>query len=176
VAVLEGFSFAVAVIIGVGQFNSALGLINEPGMVKHAEVHSNVIETFSYIGEAKPTDYWPFVFFFLLLFILVHLPPPHHMNADGTKGKPKPKLPWLAVTCLLGLIYGVVTYNFFHDYKPKLLVDAYPSVTTDQLFKFTHYEKIATIPIGPVIFGSIKVAIVAIFETLVSAIIAQSKF
>jgi len=129
--VLEGFSFAVAIIIGVGQFNAALGLVNKPGMVKHAELHSNVIETFSYIGEADPADYGCFIFFFLLLFCLVLLPPMHHKNADGTKGKAKPKLPWLAVTSLIGLIYGVCCSYFWTGIKPMLLVDAYPMVTTD---------------------------------------------
>lgn len=115
---LEGFSFAVAIIIGVGQFNSALGLIKTPlqpslaikGMKSYPELHNNVIETFSYIGESKKADYGAFIFFFLLLFLLTLLPPPHHKNADGTKGKPKAKLPWLAITSVIGLIYGVVTY------------------------------------------------------------------
>jgi len=177
---MEGFSFAVAIIIGVGQFNSALGLLGVDGMEKHPELHSNVFETFEHIGSSKPADYWPFIFFFLLLFILNLLPPPHHKNADGTKGKAKPKLPWLAVVTVLGLIYGVAAKNLMPNMKPILLSDAYPKTLTDPLFNFDHYAEVSKegskISIGPVLFGSIKVAIVAIFETLVSAIIAQTKF
>lgn len=168
---MEGFSFAVAIIIGVGQFNSALGLFEIEGMKKHAELHSNVIETFEYIGESKKADYWVFIVFFALLFGLSHLPVPHYKNADGSKGKAKPKLPWLAVTALIGLIYGVITAWWIPSWKPILLVDAYPTVVTGGMFDFSHYKQVANIPIGPVIFGSIKVAIVAIFETLVSAIV-----
>lgn len=173
-AVLEGFSFAVAIIIGVGQFNSALGLVKHDTMKAYPELHNNVIETFSYIGDAKPADYGAFIFFFLLLFLLTLLPPPHHKNADGTKGKPKAKLPWLAIVSVIGLIYGFICSYFELNIKPKLLLDAYPATTTDPLFNFSYYndEKVTMDLMGPVIFASIKVAIVAISETLISAMVA----
>jgi len=43
-SVLEGFSFGVAITIGLGQFNNAFGLV---GLPKHPEFYNNVIETFS---------------------------------------------------------------------------------------------------------------------------------
>jgi len=123
---LEGFSLAIAIVIGAGQFNNALGLIEIEGMKTYDSFHMNNYETFSWAGSSKPADYGCFIFFFLLLFILNLLPPPHHRNADGTKGAAKPKLPWLAVTSAFGLIWGAVTYYWLTAMKPTLLVDAFP--------------------------------------------------
>jgi len=52
VAVLEGFSVGVAVVIGFGQLNNALGLTGTAGMVRYPEFYKNVGETFRFIGES----------------------------------------------------------------------------------------------------------------------------
>jgi MFS superfamily sulfate permease-like transporter len=49
VAVLEGFSLAVAIVIGGGQLNNALGL---RGLTRYPEFYNNVGETFKNIGNA----------------------------------------------------------------------------------------------------------------------------
>jgi len=75
------------------------------------------------------------------------------------------------------MIYGAVCSYWFPSIKPTLIIDAFPSVTTDNIFNFDHFGVIGTtIPWSAVMIGSLKVAFVAIFETFISAMIAQNKY
>lgn len=47
ISVLEGFSFGVAVTIGFGQINFALGLT----LPKHPKFYENVWDTFNHVGD-----------------------------------------------------------------------------------------------------------------------------
>jgi len=91
-------------------------------------------------------------------------------------GKTKAKLPWLVITAAIGLIYGVVCSFWIPGIKPMLIKEAYPSITTDKIFDFGYLSEIKDIPAGAIVVGSLKVAFVAIFETLISAMIAQYKW
>lgn len=105
---------------------------------------------------------------FLALFFLGMIQP--GTNEDGT---PKAKKPWLVMIGFAGMIYGAVCSYWMPSIKPTLIIDAFPSVTTDNIFNFDHFGVIGTtIPWSAVMIGSLKVAFVAIFETFISAMIA----
>ena len=91
VSVLEGFSFGVAVTIGSGQFNNALGLKN---LKKHPEFYQNLYETFSNVSELDFIQFVPFLAFFAVLFSLMRF----------YKGKP-----WIILIAIVGCIYGKAT-------------------------------------------------------------------
>jgi SulP family sulfate permease len=169
VAVLEGFSLGVAVVIAGGQLNNALGL---RGLPRHPEFYNNVGETFKHIGDSLYADYASFAIFFVILFCLNLIPP----QKDAT-GRPKPKTPWIVVIAAVGLIYGVICNKLFTKWNPVLIIDAFPTITEENIWNFGYFAAIGTtIPWTPIIIGSIKVAFVAIFETLISAMIAQYKY
>ena len=106
-------------------------------------------------------------------------------NPDGTPGMLKAKMPWLVVIAIVGIVYGVMTKNHYPDYKPRLLSDSYPTMVTAPIATFSYLDRTYTnhqdgtvdlIPWEAIILGSLKVALVAIIETQVSAIIAQRKY
>jgi len=138
---------------------------------RHPEFYKNVGETFENIGHATAADYLPFIFFFFMLFFLNMIQP----GKDAT-GKPKAKLPWLVITAAVGLVYGVVCNFWIKNASPMLIIDAYPTITQDSIFNFDYLSKMKDIPAGAIVIGSLKVAFVAIFETLISAMIAQYKW
>lgn len=73
----------------------------------------------------------------------------------------------------IGIIYGAVCSYWIPSIKPTLILDAFPSVTTDSIFDFSHFNAYGTtIPWSAIMIGSSKVAFVAIFETFISAMIA----
>jgi len=78
-AVLEGFSLAVAIVIGGGQLNNAFGL---KGLTRYPEFYNNIAETFIHIGDLKLIDLLPFIVMFLALFFLGMIQP--GFNQDGT--------------------------------------------------------------------------------------------
>jgi hypothetical protein len=72
----------------------------------------------------------------------------------------------------IGIIYGAVCSFWIPSIKPTLIIDAFPSVTTDSIFNFDHFGAYGTtIPWSAIMIGSMKVAFVAIFETFISAMI-----
>ena len=153
VAVLEGFSFSVAIAIGFGQFNFALGL---KGIPKHKEFYNNVYETFSHIGETAPKEFVPFFILFVMLWSLL---------------KFKPGKPWIVMIAFIGMAYGFITETFFPEIKPFILKEAYPAMNDPQIIDFTYakgeYSKMT------IFIGSLEVAFVAVLETLISARIAD---
>jgi len=117
-------------------------------------------------------DVIPFLVMFVALFTLGLIKPGN--NIDGT---PKAKKPWLVMIGFIGIIYGLVCSYWIPSIKPTLIIDAFPSVTSDSIFNFSHYKAYGTtIPWSAIMIGSLKVAFVAIFETFISATIAQRKY
>jgi MFS superfamily sulfate permease-like transporter len=106
ISVLEGFSFGVAITIGFGQFNFALGLT----LPKHPKFYENVYETFQHIGDLQANEFVPFLIMYLMLMTLMKVYP----------GKP-----WIIFIALVGMIYGFITSVFFKEIKPLLLKDKY---------------------------------------------------
>lgn len=155
VSVLEGFSFGVAITIGFGQFNSALGL---KGLVKHPEFQNNVAETLSHAGDFNILELAPFLCLYFLLMTLM---------------KVFPGRPWIIFIALVGMIYGFFTTHATPSIKPTLLMDLYPAMLHPSLIDFSYLEK-TTIPTMNIIVGAAQVSFVAVLETLISARIADN--
>jgi MFS superfamily sulfate permease-like transporter len=111
-SVLEGFSFAVGLTIGLSQLNFALGLDKVAlKMTTHKELYLNVYETLTHSSDLVWLEFAPFlVLFGSLMFLSKYLP-----------GRP-----WIVMIALIGVIYGYVMATFNPDMKPKLLRDLYP--------------------------------------------------
>jgi SulP family sulfate permease len=90
-SVLEGFSFGVAITIGLGQLNFALGLVN-PTPAK--QFYMNVFWSICHFRELVWIQFIPFLFFFVMLFSLM---------------KTLPGRPWIILVAILGIIYGYLT-------------------------------------------------------------------
>lgn len=174
-SVLEGFSFAVGLTIGLSQLNFALGLDKEKlKMETHPELYMNVYESLSNLGSLEWTEFAPFLVLFTVLMLL---------------SKYLPGRPWIILIAIVGVIYGAVTDRWFNesdptkgsDIKPKLLRDLYPALTNDiTLWQFDYWkgngkaEGTFGIPISAIVVGSLKVSFVAVLETLISARIADN--
>ena len=120
VSVLEGFSFSVAIAIGFGQFNFALGI---KGLPKHKEFYNNVIETFSSLDKAASKEFVPFLVLLVLLWSLL---------------KFKPGKPWIVMIAFIGMAYGFITATWFPSIKPFILKEAYPTMNDPQIVDFTY--------------------------------------
>ena len=154
ISVLEGFSAGVASTIGFGQFNNALGLA---GLTRHAEFYMNVYETFKNAGSVSYIAFVPFLCMFSLLMYLL---------------KFKPGKPWIIFIALVGIFYGLATYYFFQDYKPTLLMDAYPAMQNPSIYDFRYLDK--DYKWSTIMIGAFEVGFVAVLETLISARIADT--
>lgn len=178
-AVLEGFSIGVAIVIGGGQLNNALGLTKlkcsgpdqTDCLEKHPEFYNQMIETFKFIGHTDMLDFLPFLVMFSTLFFLNMLNPGVDEN-----GNPKAKKPWLVMIGAIGIVYGYLCQNFWPQYQPSLIIDVFPDVVKDKLVSFDYMPSFKTIPTSDIMIGALKVAFVCIFETLISAMIAQRKY
>ena len=153
-SVLEGFSFGVALTIGLGQLNFALGLMN-PAPAK--EFYVNVLWSVQNSGNLVLAEFVPFLVFFVMLYSLM---------------KFLPGRPWIIVISVMGVIYGVLSENFFPSFKPTLLKNKYPDMTEGaSIVDFTYASK--SFPLSALIIGSLEIAFVAVLETLISARIAD---
>ena len=172
-SVLEGFSLGVATTIGMGQFNNALGLGNQKRLApykdftlpKHKEFYMNVGETFQNIDQAVWKDFFCFLPFFAVLMTLLRW---------------KPSVPWIVIIAALGVIYGVIMEEVVGNikYTPVLLREIYPSLAQEvKLGQFGYWtpDPKKTFTLMNVIVGALKVAFVAVLETLISARIADNK-
>lgn len=121
ISVMEGFSFGVAISIGFGQFNSALGL---KGLTKHPEFYNNVAETFSNIGEFNKAELGPFLCLYFMLLTLM---------------KFFPGRPWIIFIALVGMVYGFLTTHPVSPIKPTLLMDLYPTMLDPSLIDFSYW-------------------------------------
>lgn len=149
-SVLEGFSMGVAITIGCGQLNAALGLAK---LVKHKEFVDNIVETFSNLGSTDFVEFTPFLVFFIILMCLSKFVP----------GKP-----WIILIAILGIIYGYVMSKFVPQFKPTLLIDKYAEMGKSvNIIDFSYMKN--SIPVSNIIVGAAKVAFVAALETLISA-------
>jgi sulfate permease, SulP family len=109
-SVLEGFSFGVAITIGLGQLNFAMGIINA---APSKQFYMNVLWSLQHVGDLVSVEFLPFFVFFVALFSLM---------------KFLPGRPWIILIAILGVIYGFITKTYLENLKPTLLMDKYPEM------------------------------------------------
>lgn len=97
-----------------------------------------------------------------------------------TLSKYLPGRPWIILIAFIGVIYGWLVATFYEDYKPALLRERYPDLSEKiTLWDFKYFDRLEAdgktkIPKMAIFEGSLKVAFVAVLETLISARIADS--
>lgn len=155
-AVFEGFTLGVAVIIGFGQLNFALGL--HPAH-KHAEFIENLVESFKELPNADYQSYSLFIPLTILLYVLA---------------KYVPKVPWMTVLPVATIILGYITDAQHVAWQLPTLKTTYGALPANVVV-LPKIAALAAVPAGEIpelVVGGISVAFVSILETLISAEIA----
>ena len=154
-SVVHGFTVGVAIIIGFGQYDNAMGLAFKHS---HTEFHLKLMESFYYTPSLMQGR--TFAFFaanFAALFVLT----PAY-----------PKVPWAVVVTVVGIVVGM------HN---AAVPDAYFASLTTLERKYGDLSlQMVTLPSmsvemlnKDVIYSSIAVAFIAVLETLISARLAD---
>eukprot|EP00927_Polykrikos_kofoidii_P085362 TRINITY_DN926_c0_g1_i4.p1 TRINITY_DN926_c0_g1~~TRINITY_DN926_c0_g1_i4.p1 ORF type:complete len:629 (+),score=74.09 TRINITY_DN926_c0_g1_i4:72-1889(+) len=156
-SVFEGFTVAVAIIIGLKQINFACGL-NPAKKDKH--FYKNVYYSIMTLDETVWSSLIIFAITTPLLFVLM---------------RKVPKIPWTVVIPVLSIPLGalaehdilpfeILTLKSKYNFEPKLVEPLKPLgslVPPDQMVQF--------------LVASLSTCIVAVLETLISAKIAESR-
>lgn len=147
--VMHGFSLGVALIIGLNQFNFALGLENLP---KHKEFLNNIFESFKNIQQTQLGTFAVFLLFLIGLFLLT---------------KFIKKLPAIIILTPVGILVGYLSVSGNLPFALKTLGQKFPgdSINLLNIPHFVFEPSIIVVAIG--------VAFVSILETLISAKIAD---
>ena len=153
-SVIHGFTLGVAFIIGLNQFNFALGLKNLPA---HESFIKNMFESLKNIGQF---DMWTVALFGIALCVLfVFL-------------KLVPKVPGPIVVAVLGIVVGYMSEHGFIATQFQTLNTKFGEIGSQIInlpssFSFNFFDY-------GVIKVALAVAVVAILETLISAKIADN--
>lgn len=152
---IHGFTLGVALTIGFGQLNSALGLTNVP---VHEKIFDNIVESFKHIANASPVTVVTFLIFICAMFMLVKF---------ATKLPKILRLPPAVLLSPIGILLGYLSLNNLVPIKLLTLGEKYADMSATLFIphSFSINESI--------ISTSITVAIVAILETILSAKIAD---
>ncbi len=148
-SVIHGFTLGVAFIIGLNQFNSALGLKNIP---VHEKFFDNVIESFKHVSGFSFAAVVVFFLFLVALFLFK---------------KFLPKIPGAIVLAPVGILLGYLGETGAISSKLQTLGGKFGSISF-QFFSapsltFTH----------DMVVSALVIALVAILETMLSAKIAD---
>lgn len=151
-SVVHGFTLSVALVIGLGQLNSALGL---KGLQVHERFVANVIETFRHSGSADPATFVLFLIGLVMMFALL---------------KWAPKIPNSVVVALFGIAVGVAASKGILPFDFQTIQTKFGKLSLN-LFTIPHITKdmlsVAVFKATPL------VAIIVVLETLLSAKIAD---
>jgi len=154
-AVIHGFSLGVAFIIGMGQLDNILGIVNVP---KTEHFITNVITILQNLYQAN----WLIFIAFTLstLFILFW-------------NKKIPKIPGAAIISFVGIVSMLIIKHFNFSFDILTLGDKYNSIHAT-LFKnpFSQFN-LSLLLRKDIWIISIATAIIAILETLISGQIAN---
>merc|ERR1711935_490385 len=154
-SVFEGFTVAVALIIGFKQMNSALGLHPHH---KHGHFFPDVYESFAALDTA---EWGPCVMFFLVVLLLFPLM------------KKFPSVPWMVLIPVVTILFGwLSSEGLLGAWDLPTLKTKYGALQPDIIIMLKPEPLSAAFANGD-IFGLIiaagSVAFVAILETLISA-------
>jgi SulP family sulfate permease len=150
-SVMHGFTFGVAVLIGFGQIDSALGLSFKH---QYTEFYMRVLESFYYAPSL--TNFRTCLFFAANFGALVTLIPRY------------PKVPWAVILTIVGIVVGMLNgqegaplhslitlEDKYGDFKLSLI--EIPSIVPGSFSK-------------DIIYSSFAVSFIAILETLISGV------
>jgi SulP family sulfate permease len=152
-SVMEGFTLAIAFLIGLNQLNFIFGL----ELKKKEHFYENLGRTFEHLDETK----WEPLVFFVVFFPVLY----------GLSVK-FPKVPWIILLAILGIILGFVLDQ----------TDASGSFHLPTLkHKYGDLKFTIDIPrwgdqgsVGDMIAGSLSVGFICLLETLITAKIADN--
>lgn len=151
-SVAEGFTLAVALIIGLNQLNS----ITKVTTTKHAEFYMNVYESIRVFPNA---DLYSVGFFFINLVPLYYL-----LTRFG-------KIPWAIVFTVIGCAFGYLSdAQMLGPIHLSILSSKYPELKRQVFHSINFSNDTANIASFSTALG---VAIIAILESLISARIAD---
>merc|ERR1711907_85452 len=162
-SVMEGFTMAIAFLIGLNQLDFIFGL----QLKKKEHFYENVYRSFSHLDEAKWEPLVCFgVFFPLLLSLSIKFP----------------KVPWIPILAVIGIILGVTFEATELSYNPPT---ANHTSTIDlPTLKYKYGELSANIANFPkwekqgsfsdMLAGSLSVGFICVLETLITAKIADN--
>ena len=151
-SVIHGFTLGVAFVIGLGQFNSALGL---KGLPVHETFFANLVESLQHVSNISWTAFIVFAIFLAGLLILK---------------KYVPKIPGAIILAPVGILLGFFSSNSVINLPSHLrtLGDQFPTGMDFQLFgNFSFSFTPSMLQTAAVI------ALIAILETMLSAKIAD---
>ncbi|MES2436731.1 MAG: SulP family inorganic anion transporter [Patescibacteria group bacterium] len=151
-AVVHGFTLGVALTIGFGQLNFALGLKDLP---KHEHLISNILESLKHIAFSQTWSVIPFIVGLGLMFTIL---------------KYKPRWPNTVIVAALGILFGYLTSIG----TIPLTIDTLFTKFGDLILRPFNIPTLSRDMFNQVIFQySAVVAFVVVLETLISAKIAD---
>lgn len=159
-SVIHGFTLGVAITIGLGQINSALGIV---GLPTHESLVKNISESLTHIDSLNWGAFIPFIVGLSLLFTML---------------KHKPNWPNAIIVAILGIIFGYFSSIGIIHITFQTIGNKYPDLNNN-LFLFPHLSSLylntkfavlsTTEQIKLLLSGSAVIAFVAVLETLISA-------
>lgn len=153
-SVIHGFTLGVAFIIGLNQFNSALGL---QGLVQHEKFIENVMESFAHIGQFDGGT--AILFFGTLAILFVFL-------------KMIPKIPGPIIVAPIGIFLGYLSEAGIIGAKFQTLHSKFGDIVGSEIFRMPGLS-FNFLDVN-LLKASLAIAVVAILETLISAKIADN--
>lgn len=148
-SVIHGFTLGVAFIIGLNQFNAALGL---KGLPQHESFFSNIIESFRHISEISWSTFAIFGLFFVGLLVFK---------------KFTPRIPGAIMLAPVGILLGYLSKVGFVNVPVQTLGDKFGKIA------FKIFENHQWIPSVFMLKTALVIALIAILETMLSAKIAD---
>lgn len=150
-SVVHGFTLGVAFIIGLGQFNFAMGLKNLPA---HESLIANLRESLAHIDSAQGATITLFLTGFIFLFAWRRL---------------FPKIPGVMVLAPIGILLGYLSQIGVIGAQFQTLFSKFGDISGS----LWAVPKISWALNQEILLGAVAVAVVAVLETLMSAKIAD---
>jgi SulP family sulfate permease len=175
-AVFEGFSCAVALIIGLNQLNFAFGLHPHH---KHKHFYENVWESLKLLPEFHGSSAVYTIINTILLLALLKSPP----KDCGKVRKAISMVPWIPVSAFVGVVLGLLTDpesgamplgDVAHPTIPTLYTK-YGVLEPKFVRELKPFNEVVSTNMSGFIMSALFIAIVCALETVLAAKVAKSK-
>lgn len=148
-SVIHGFTLGVAIIIGLGQFNFALGLKD---LKVHETFFANLTESFKHVGNISLVAFAVFIIFLAGLLLFKRF---------------APKIPGAIILAPVGILLGYLTERNIIPFALQTLGGKFGNIN------FHFFEMPHLVFSGFMLKTAAVVALIAILETMLSAKIAD---